>query len=127
VNSEKVVFSFFIVLSLTLNFGFVYGEIDNPQHHPVYEFFAVIVVNLIATILKFGDRTQLGAVLLSTSLVAVLQLIVAAILWAIVVYVTDAGMTPSAMAVIVALSAGALLANVISVILLLIETVMLRR
>jgi len=127
VNSEKVVFSFFIVLSLTLNFGFVYGEIDNPLHHPVYEFFAVIIVNLIATILKFGDRTQLGAVLLSTSLVAVLQLIVAAILWAFVVYVTDTGMTPSAMAMIVALSAGALLANVISVILLLIETVMLRR
>ena len=127
VNSEKVVFSFFIVLSLTLNFGFVIGDIENPVHHPVYELFAVIVVNLIATILKFGDRTQLGAVLLSTSLVAVLQLIVAAIIWAVVVYVTKTGLTPGAMASIVALSAGALLANVISVILLLIETVMLRR
>ena len=56
-----------------------------------------------------------------------LGLIVAAIVWAFVVYVTDTGMTPSAMAMIVALSAGALMANVISVILLLIETVMLRR
>jgi len=127
VNSEKVVFSFFIVLSLTLNFGFVYGDIENPAHHPVYELFAVIVVNLIATILKFGDRTQLGAVLLSTSFVAVLQLIVAAIIWAVVIYVNKTGMTPGAMASIVALSAGALLANVVSVILLLIETVMLRR
>ena len=126
-NSEKVVFSFFIVLSLTLNFGFVYGDIENPAHHPVYELFAVIVVNLIATILKFGDRTQLGAVLLSTSFVAVLQLIVAAIIWAVVIYVNKTGMTPGAMASIVALSAGALLANVVSVILLLIETVMLRR
>jgi len=127
VNSEKVVFSFFIVLSLTLNFGFVYGDIENPAHHPVYELFAVIVVNLIATILKFGDRTQLGAVLLSTSFVAVLQLIVAAIIWAVVIYVNKTGMTPGAMASIVALSAGALLANVVSVVLLLIETVMLRR
>ena len=126
-NSEKVVFSFFIVLSLTLNFGFVYGDIENPAHHPVYELFAVIVVNLIATILKFGDRTQLGAVLLSTSFVAVLQLIVAAIIWAVVIYVNKTGMTPGAMASIVALSAGALLANVVSVVLLLIETVMLRR
>ena len=29
-NLEKVVFSFFIILALTLNFSFVYGEIDNP-------------------------------------------------------------------------------------------------
>lgn len=126
-NSEKVVFSFFIVLALTLNFGFVYGDVENPTHHPVYELFAVIVVNLIATILKFGDRTQLGSVLLSTSLVAVLQLIVAAIIWAVAIYVTETGLTPSVMVSIVALSAGAFLANVVSVILLLIETVMLRR
>ena len=121
------VFSFFIVLSLTLNFGFVYGEVEDPLHHPVYELFVVIVVNLIATILKFGDRTQLGAVLLSTSLVALLQLFVAAIIWGVAVYVTGDGLTPGTMVSIVALSAGALLANVISVILLLIETVMLRR
>ena len=73
-NPEKVIFGFFIVLSLTLNFGFFVGDIDNPDHHDVYELFAAIVVNVIATILKFGDRTQLGAVLLATSLVAVLQL-----------------------------------------------------
>ena len=29
-NPEKVVFGFFIVLALTLNFGFFVGEIDNP-------------------------------------------------------------------------------------------------
>ena len=43
-NPEKVVFGFFIVLSLTLNFGFFVGEIDNPDHHHVYELFAVVVV-----------------------------------------------------------------------------------
>ena len=50
-NPEKVVFGFFIVLSLTLNFGFVIGDIDDPSHHHPWEFFAVIVVNLIATVL----------------------------------------------------------------------------
>ncbi|MCK7490528.1 MAG: DUF6394 family protein [Comamonadaceae bacterium] len=43
--------------------------------------------------LKFGDRTQIGAVHLSTSLVADLQLIAAAITWAIAVHVTGVGMT----------------------------------
>ena len=48
-NPEKVIFGFFIVLALTLNFGFFVGEIDNPEHHHLYELFAVVVVNLIAT------------------------------------------------------------------------------
>ena len=126
-NSEKVIFSFFIVLALTLNFGFILGDIENPAHHPVYELFAVIVVNLIATILKFGDRTQMGAVLLSTSLVAVLQLIVAAIIWTVVVHGMEEELAGGVMVSIVSLAAGAFLANIISVILLLIEAVMLRR
>ena len=121
-NLEKVIFGFFIVLALTLNFGFYIGEINNPNHHPVYEFFAVIVVNLIATVLKFGDRTQIGAVLLATSLVADLQLIAAALVWAYAVNISDVGMTPVVMASVVSLSGGALLANIISVVLLLLET-----
>ena len=126
-NPEKVVFGFFIVLALTLNFGFFVGELDNPEHHHVYELFAVIVVNLIATILKFGDRTQMGAVLLSTSLVAMLQLIAAALVWAVAVHGTGGGLSPAITASIVSLSGGAMLANVVSVVLLVIETVMLRR
>ncbi|GAB0147545.1 DUF6394 family protein [Marichromatium gracile] len=126
-NPEKVVFGFFIVLALTLNFGFFVGEIDNPDHHHAWELFAVIVVNLVATVLKFGDRTQLGAVLLATSLVAILQLVAAALVWTAVVHVGEGGMTPSAMASIVSLAGGAMIANVVSVVLLLIETVMLRR
>jgi len=126
-NPEKVIFGFFIILAATLNFGFFVGEISNPDHHPVYEFFAVVVVNLIATVMKFGDRTQLGALLLATSLVAVLQLVGASIIWAIAVYMNGDGLSSSAMASIVSLSGGALLANIISVVLLVIETVMLRR
>jgi len=126
-NPEKVVFGFFIVLALTLNFGFFIGDFDNPAHHHVYELFAAIVVNLIATTLKFGDRTQMGAILLATSLVADLQLIVAAVVWGSALYITEVGLTPSVMGSIVSLSGGALLANITSVVLLVIETVMLRR
>jgi hypothetical protein len=127
VHPEKVVFGFFIFMALTLNFGFVLGEIDNPDHHHAYEFYAVIFVNAVATILKFGDRSQLGAVLLATSLVADLQLVAAAVVWGMSVYVTEVGLTPSVMSSIVSLAAGAMLANVISAMLLVIETVMLRR
>ena len=126
-NPEKVVFGFFIVLALTLNFGFFVGQIDDPDHHHVYELFAVIVVNLIATVLKYGDRTQMGAVMLATSFVAVLQLFAAALVWGVAVHAADTGLTPAVTASIVSLSGGAMLANVVSVILLVVETVMLRR
>lgn len=125
-NFEKVVFSFFMILALTLNFGFFYGDVSNPEHHNVYELFAVIVVNLIATVLKFGDRSQLGAMLLATSLVANVQLISAAIVWAVAVHIQQTGMTPSTIATIVSLSGGAVLANIISVILLMLEASILR-
>ena len=120
-NREKVWFSFFMILALTLNFGFFYGEINDALHHNVYELFAVIVVNLIATILKFGDRTQMGAMLLATSLVAMVQLIAASIVWIFAVHIQQTGLTSSNLATIVALSGGAMLANIISVILSIIE------
>jgi voltage-gated potassium channel Kch len=49
-NLEKAIFGF-IVLAATLNFGFFIGDLDNPIHHDVYQLFAAIVVNLIATVL----------------------------------------------------------------------------
>jgi hypothetical protein len=85
------------------------------------------VVSLIATVLKFGDRSHIGAVLLATSLVADLQLIAAAVVWGVVENMTAAGLTPHAMAAIVSLAGGAVLANVTSVVLLVTETVMVRR
>ncbi len=126
-NREKVVFAFFILLALTLNFGFFIGDIDDPAHHNAYELFAAIVVNLIATVLKFGDRTHLGAVLLATSLVADLQLLAAAAVWGIALYGMQAGANTEALVTVVSLSGGALLANIISVVLLLAETMTVRR
>ena len=126
-NLEKVIFAFFIVLALTLNFGFYVGEIDNLVQHNIYILFAALVVSLIATVLKLGDRTHLGAVLLATSLVADLQLIAAALVWAYAMHVSQTGLTPHTMADIVSLSGGAVLANITSVVLLVAETITIRR
>lgn len=126
-NLEKVIFGFFIVLAATLNFGFFVGEVDNPRHHDIYELFAALVVSLIATVLKFGDRTQIGAVQLSTSLVADLQLIAAAMMWGYAVHVSATGLTPEMTSSVVSLSGGALFANVVSVVFLIAETIMQRR
>src|SRR5829696_9214650 len=114
-NLEKVVFGFFI------------GDIDDPAVHNVYELFAALTVSLIATVLKFGDRTQLGAVHLATSLVADLQLIAAVLVWVFAEQITESGLTPAATASVVSLSGGALLANIVSVVLLVSETVTFRR
>ena len=126
-NLEKVVFGFFVLLAATLNFGFFIGDIADPALHNVYELFAAVVVSLIATVLKFGDRTQIGAVHLATSLVADLQLITAAIAWTYAAHISADGLTPAAMASVVSLSGGALFANVVSVVLLVIETVSFHR
>ncbi len=125
-NAEKVVFAFFILLALTFNFGFVLGDIDNADHHNVYELYAALVVSLVATVMKFGDRTHVGAVLLATSLVADLQLIMAAVVWGYAVNFSETGLDAAMMASIVSLSAGALLSNITSVVLLILETMMVR-
>ncbi len=125
-NMEKVIFGFFVVLALTLNFGFFLGELDNPAHHNVIELFVLIVVNLVATALKFGDRSQIGAILFSTSLVADLELIAAALYWTFAVHITETGLTPDVMASIISLTGGALLANVISTVILVCETLINR-
>jgi hypothetical protein len=110
VNLEKVIFGFFV------------GDIDRPELHHPFELFAAVVVNLIATVIKFGDRTQVGATHLATSLVATFQLIAASLVWAWQLYIARMPMTSEMIAVVVSLSGGALLANVVSVILLLGET-----
>jgi len=126
-NLEKVIFGFFVLLAATLNFGFFVGDMGNPDLHNVYELFAAVVINLVAVVLKFGDRTQIGAVHLATSLVATLQLIAAAIVWTWAEQVTAGGLTETSTASVVSMSAGAFFANVVSVVLLVVETVSFRR
>ncbi|MBT8115867.1 MAG: hypothetical protein KJP04_10810 [Arenicella sp.] len=126
-NFEKVVFAFFIILALSLNFGFFVGDLSDPTHHHFYELFAALVVSLICTLLKFGDRTHFGSTVLASSLVADLQLIAAAVVWW---YSADSGISgvdSASMASIVSLSGGALVANLLSVVLLIIETSQIRK
>lgn len=126
-NLEKVVFGFFVLLAATLNFGYVIGDMSDPDLHNVYELYAAVAVNIIATILKFGDRTQIGAVQLATSLVASIQLLIATAVWVWSSNIDPGGMTDTHLASVVSIAAGALLANFVSVILLVLETVSYRR
>ncbi len=124
-NLEKVVFGFFILLAATLNLEFVYGDVTNPDLHNAWELFAATVVSLIAVVLKFGDRTHIGAVHLASSLVALLQLCAAALVW----FFSKEGthLSTSALGSVVSLAAGALLANIVSVIIMIVDTAIQRR
>ncbi|MFV2090204.1 MAG: DUF6394 family protein [Pseudomonadales bacterium] len=124
-NLEKVLFGFFVVLSLTLNVAFVVGEISDPAHHSIWILFAAMVVNLIATVLKLGDRSQTGALLLATALVADLQLLVCALIWTFADSLT--GLPAATTATIVSLAFGALIANVVSVTLVVSDTLIAGR
>ncbi len=124
-NLDKVISGFFIILAMTLNFGFFYGDLGDIELHSKYELFAALVVSIIATTLKIGDKTQLGSVLLATSLVADIQLIASATVWTIATYAysVDREIT----SVIISLSGGALLANITSVFLYIGDTLKSKR
>ncbi len=123
---NKVVSGFFIILAMTINFGFFYGSPEILAEHSKYELFAAIVINLIATIFKFGDKTQVGSVLLATSLVADIQLIASASIWAFALYGLGT-MNVEATSAIISLSGGALLANVTSVVIFVGDTLKSKR
>lgn len=124
-NLDKVIAGFFIILAMTLNFGFFYGDELDMNMHSKYELFAAIIVNIIATVLKLGDKTQNGSVLIATSLVADLQLVAAATIWTI--YGTAQTIEPELFGVIISLSGGALLANITSVVLYIGDTLKSKR
>tara|TARA_B110000046_G_C12896551_1_gene356683 strand:+ start:543 stop:920 length:378 start_codon:yes stop_codon:yes gene_type:complete len=124
-NLDKVIAGFFIILAMTLNFGFFYGDVSDINLHSKYELFAAILVNIIATVLKLGDKTQMGSVLIASSLVADIQLIAAATLWTM--YSTENIISPEIFGIIISLSGGALLANITSVILYIGDTLKSKR
>lgn len=126
-NLEKVVFGFFVILAASLNFGFFIGPIEAAHAHNGAELIGALFVSLIATVLKFGDRTHLGAIHLATSLVADVHLIIAASLWVWASQISPDGMSSAHMATVVSFSGGALLANLVSVVLLVGELLQYRR
>lgn len=126
-NLERVVFGFFIILALALNLGFCAGEIHNHEHHSPWLLFAALMVSLITSGLKLGDRSQLGALVLAASLVANLLLIVAISVWALAEGGMEQPASTRTMATVVSLAFGALAANIISVAVLVSDTLMSRR
>ena len=101
----KVIYVFFSLMSLTSIAGFLY-------EHSSVALFVAASLNLVSTILKIGVRNLLSAELLASSLVADLHLIPAFI------YVEVVGNMQWA----VALSIGALIANIFSMGLVYIES-----
>jgi len=126
-NFERVVFGFFLILAFALNGVFVLGEFENPDHHNLWVLTMTILVGLIATGLKLGDRSQVGAILLAASLVADFLLMAAGILWVIAENDTTGPVAGSAVRLIVSLAVGALMANVVSMAMLVGDTLMSRR
>lgn len=123
---EKTFFAFVIVLALTLNVSFVIGDMERIDYHLAHELALAIVVSLISTVMKFGDRSLLGSTMLATSLVADVQLIAAAVTWGIATF-SGPEISPRDSVTVVSLASGAVVANAVSVILLMIETASLRR
>ncbi len=101
----KVIYVFFTLMSLTSTAGFLY-------EHTAVALFIAGSLNLVSTILKIGVRNLLSAELLAASLVADLHLIPAFI------YLVVLGKPEIA----IALTIGALIANVFSMGLVYIES-----
>ena len=101
----KVVYIFFSLMSLTTTAGFLY----EPN---AVALFIAAGVNVISTILKIGVRNLLAAELLASSLVADLHLIPAFIVFTF----TDN------VALAIGLAIGAVVANLFSVALALVES-----
>ncbi|MCH2190556.1 MAG: DUF6394 family protein [Gammaproteobacteria bacterium] len=126
-NLEKVIFAFFIILALSVNTSFFISGLIAPDNLQAIELWLALSVSLICTFLKFGDRTQFGSTVLASSLVVDILLIAAAIIWGIASFDSSALLSTAQTATILSLAGGALVANLLSVILLIIETSQLRR
>ncbi|TNF90149.1 MAG: hypothetical protein JSU67_15845 [Gammaproteobacteria bacterium] len=126
-NLERVVYGFVTILALSITYTFVMGDIDNASHHSVWMLTIAILINLIATGLKLGDRSQVGALLLASSLVADVLLIAARVVWIIAEHETASGPGPESMADIVSLAGGALVASIITLVIVVGDTLISRR
>jgi hypothetical protein len=103
---KKIFTDFFILMALTTNISFIVSP--NP-----YELVITVAANLAATILKIGEGRILSTELMASSLVADLHLVPALFLYFL-------GDPQEA----ISLAIGALAANVISVFLSIIETIL---
>ena len=90
----------------------------------LYEFYLVIVINLLAMVLKMSDKSAIGSILLASSFVAIAQLLCAALLFSFIpdyyniVEMKDMELLNSGLS----MATGALAANFVSVVLIIVET-----
>ena len=80
-------------------------------------------MNLAATMPKLGDRTHFGAVRIAANFVADLQIMASALTWAYAGRAAGDGLIGQVSEEVLLLSGGALLANVVSVVLLVVRPV----
>lgn len=126
-NLERVVFGFVTILALTFTYAFASGDIDNASHHNVWVLTLAILINLIATGLKLGDRSQVGTLMLASSLVVNVMLISARVVWIVDANQTAAGPSPESLANIISLANGALVASIVTVVIIVGDTLISRR
>lgn len=120
---RQVMFGVLVMLAASLNFGFILGDIADPNVHNFNVLIAALVVSLLTTMVKFSERSHIDAVQIATSLVTNLHLLAAVTVWAYASNISSYGLTHQTTATIVSLAGGALLANVLSAVLLVGETV----
>ncbi|MGC3873228.1 DUF6394 family protein [Halomonas sp. GXIMD04776] len=126
-NFERVVFGFFVILTLSLNYAFVAGGAEVTAYQNVWILTFAIIVNLVAIGLKLGDRSQIGALLLASGLVAGLLLITARVVWIVAEPEGGGGPGPGEMTDIVSIARGALIANIVATVILVGDTLLSRR
>lgn len=103
-NWSKVFYTFFALMSLTTTAGFLYDQNE-------IALFLAAGINVISTLLKVGVKNTLSAEIFASSLVADLHLIPA-----FVVLEVSGNLT-----IAYALAIGAVIANVFSMLLLMVE------
>ena len=104
-----------------------FGFSDGVDHVLVRLLFSALMVGLITSGLKLGDRSQLGALVLAASLVGNLLLMIAVSVWAVAEGGMDQAVSTGLMVTIVSLGYGALAANAVSVAVLVSDTLMSRQ
>nr|WP_298415361.1 DUF6394 family protein [uncultured Halomonas sp.] len=126
-NFERVVFGFFVILTLSLNYAFVAGDAGATANHNVWILTFAIIVNLVAIGLKLGDRSQIGALLLASGLVAGFLLITARVVWIVAESGDGGGPALVEMTDIMSIARGALIANIVATVILVGDTLLSRR
>ncbi len=117
-DRRQVFFGSLVVLATSLNFSFFVGDMSDSALHAIRVLFVALVVSLLATAVEFGERSQAGAVQFAANVVVDLHLLAAACVWAYAGRSSDDGALGQVTGEVLSLSGGALLGNVVSVVLL---------